>query len=244
MRRLLVGALASLALGGAAKSADYAIVDVAGTAMPWLWDDDAFNVDYQFGTQDGTGPAVFSLADFGIGEGDAFGLLFIGGMINAFGGDPEVTNKGYDYLTAFKNDALGSSDTVFPSYYLGGDYGTNDTAGVYLGSLVGAFATADGAVVSPFSLGRVNDDGSWLIGFSSSLGAGITHVQFGINDDIFADNTGSFQVCIDHADDTCFNRFYGGGGGGAVPEPATWAMMIAGFGLAGATFRRRRALSA
>jgi hypothetical protein len=27
---------------------------------------------------------------------------------------------------------------------------------------------------------------------------------------------------------------------GAVPEPATWAMMIGGFGLAGATLRRRR----
>ncbi|HEX7948029.1 MAG TPA: PEPxxWA-CTERM sorting domain-containing protein [Phenylobacterium sp.] len=29
----------------------------------------------------------------------------------------------------------------------------------------------------------------------------------------------------------------------AVPEPATWAMMIAGFGLAGATLRRRRSFS-
>jgi hypothetical protein len=28
----------------------------------------------------------------------------------------------------------------------------------------------------------------------------------------------------------------------AVPEPATWAMMITGFGLVGATIRRRRAL--
>jgi hypothetical protein len=28
---------------------------------------------------------------------------------------------------------------------------------------------------------------------------------------------------------------------GAVPEPATWAMMIFGFGLAGSLFRRRRA---
>ncbi len=35
-----------------------------------------------------------------------------------------------------------------------------------------------------------------------------------------------------------------GGRGGAVPEPATWAMMIAGFGLAGATLRRRRAILA
>lgn len=38
----------------------------------------------------------------------------------------------------------------------------------------------------------------------------------------------------------------GGGGGqtGAIPEPATWAMMIAGFGLAGAALRARRRLVA
>ncbi|WP_293907435.1 PEPxxWA-CTERM sorting domain-containing protein [Phenylobacterium sp.] len=29
--------------------------------------------------------------------------------------------------------------------------------------------------------------------------------------------------------------------GGAVPEPSTWALTIGGFGLAGATLRRRRA---
>jgi hypothetical protein len=33
-------------------------------------------------------------------------------------------------------------------------------------------------------------------------------------------------------------------GGGAVPEPASWAMLIAGFGLVGASARRRRALAA
>ena len=31
---------------------------------------------------------------------------------------------------------------------------------------------------------------------------------------------------------------------GAVPEPATWALMLGGFGLAGAALRRRRAASA
>jgi hypothetical protein len=32
----------------------------------------------------------------------------------------------------------------------------------------------------------------------------------------------------------------GGGGTGAVAEPASWAMLIAGFGLTGAAMRRRR----
>jgi hypothetical protein len=36
----------------------------------------------------------------------------------------------------------------------------------------------------------------------------------------------------------------GGGGGPAVPEPASWAMLIAGFGLVGALQRRRPALAA
>jgi hypothetical protein len=32
----------------------------------------------------------------------------------------------------------------------------------------------------------------------------------------------------------------GGGGQGAVPEPSTWAMIIAGFGIVGGALRRRR----
>jgi hypothetical protein len=32
----------------------------------------------------------------------------------------------------------------------------------------------------------------------------------------------------------------GGGAGGGVPEPATWAMMITGFAMIGAALRRRR----
>jgi PEP-CTERM motif len=43
---------------------------------------------------------------------------------------------------------------------------------------------------------------------------------------------------IDHMDFNTVN------GIGAVPEPASWAMMIAGFGLAGASLRRRRIKSA
>ncbi len=45
------------------------------------------------------------------------------------------------------------------------------------------------------------------------------------------DNGGSYRWLVDGSAVS---------GGGAVPEPATWALMIAGFGLAGTILRRRR----
>jgi hypothetical protein len=40
------------------------------------------------------------------------------------------------------------------------------------------------------------------------------------------------------------NRVIASVGGGAVPEPATWALMISGFGLAGSALRSRRRVTA
>ena len=63
--------------------------------------------------------------------------------------------------------------------------------------------------------------------FQLNTGA-LTPVQlhFGVSDGNFSDNGGSFEVTVSQA----------------VPEPATWAMMIAGFGLVGAGMRRRKAV--
>jgi hypothetical protein len=73
---------------------------------------------------------------------------------------------------------------------------------------------------------------------------GLTTLTFG--------NGGKLQV---HVYDTYFDGGIGGLNGdpgtvkgdfkllsNAVPEPATWAMMITGFGLVGATLRRRRSV--
>ncbi|WP_293676028.1 PEPxxWA-CTERM sorting domain-containing protein [uncultured Phenylobacterium sp.] len=265
MRRYLLGALAALAVGGSASAADYFVLDVAGTAMPWLWEDGGLNTDYQFGTQDGSGPAVFDFSNLGIGAGDSYGILFVGGLTSAFATDPVVNNNGYNGDTSpvfLANGDPGASGMLFPSAYLYfGERFEDDPMDdpdlgpilvgyedEYLNALVGAFTDSTGSVVSPFSLGTTYSGldrvpNGTLFGFSASLGAGITHVQFGLNDDIFADNTGSLQVCVDRGDDSCFRQFYGGGAG-PVPEPAAWAMMIAGFGLSGAMLRRRRTLFA
>ncbi|MFN3371698.1 MAG: PEPxxWA-CTERM sorting domain-containing protein [Sphingomonadaceae bacterium] len=52
-----------------------------------------------------------------------------------------------------------------------------------------------------------------------------------------------FQGGLDESwgiDNFALSAIFDSGGGGVVPEPATWAMMIAGFGLVGAALRRRR----
>lgn len=52
-------------------------------------------------------------------------------------------------------------------------------------------------------------------------------LYFGVTDGQYADNGGGFRITISQ-----------------VPEPATWAMLIAGFGMVGFAARRRVALAA
>jgi hypothetical protein len=54
-------------------------------------------------------------------------------------------------------------------------------------------------------------------------------LHFGVSDGNFADNTGAYTISLLQLD--------------GVPEPASWAMMITGFGLAGTAMRRRRVLT-
>lgn len=62
--------------------------------------------------------------------------------------------------------------------------------------------------------------------YSFILDTGLTvpgQLHFGVTDGKFSDNTGAFSLTI-----------------AAVPEPATWAMMLAGFGMIGFVARRRQ----
>lgn len=210
---------AALALAGATAAVPAGAIvfegSVAGTAMPSLWDDTTgFNAACRFAVGDGTGPLIINFGALGFSPGDPWGILWVGGLTNAFGGVPDADNGG-DFGSVFKNDVLGSSGEPFPSFYLPGEWGPpgDPIAGVYLNAPVGAFALSDGTVVAPFSLGTHYPDGARLIGVSTSYSPAFhgSRMQLGLNDDIFADNTGSLLVCVDRADDSCFRKCYGGG---------------------------------
>ena len=69
-----------------------------------------------------------------------------------------------------------------------------------------------------------------ISGFVFNLQAGVSY--FAVASGFENDDFGAYALTITGPGDITV-------GGNAVPEPATWAMMIAGFGLAGAAMRRR-----
>jgi len=212
---------AVLATAGAASAAD---LIVQATAGPW---DPTISDPYGVGDQ--TAPTTLA-----VDPGDSLTISYVSGLTSAFGGvPPTVDANGYVGLI-FGSGAscggppctgIGSSGTYLPSYYIDP---TNSGPQIALNALIGDFVNSSGAVISAFAPG----DGP----FDITAPAGAVAVQFGVNDDIFTydngkltvlDNTGSLDISVL-------------GSTAAVPEPATWAMMLVGLFSLGAAARVSR----
>lgn len=166
---------------------------------------------------------------FSYGVGDNLAPVAIGGFtpgetvtISATGLTSEFAFVAPDtdangFVSVFSSDQPGSSGTRFPGFY------TVDPANVYLGALIGTFADSTGAILgTPFFIG---------VGPTSVTAVG-EFLLLGITDDIYADNSGSLSVSVTAPSI------------GAVPEPATWAMMLLGFaGMGFMAYRRRERIA-
>ena len=135
--------------------------------------------------------------------------------------DVDFFNPG---VSAASNSLLSQPGNMAPlSVLLGGNADSiTFTSGSFEGGTVFAdFFSSTGALVATRSF---TGNGYSVYSFSG-LGTfrGIT----------FRNNTDSFGVRFQNFS---YNSVTGGGG---IPEPASWAMMIAGFGLAGTAMRRR-----
>ena len=101
------------------------------------------------------------------------------------------------------------------------DYGAYGP-GINFGELYGSFSATPTA------------GGLFVIGYGTTFTASASGILYGvINDSAYGDNPATPQ----------FNVTLSPAATGAVPEPASWAMMVGGFGLVGAAMRRRRAAS-
>ena len=87
---------------------------------------------------------------------------------------------------------------------------TNTGPDIWLAALIGTFTDSSGVIVgTPFAPG----DGP----FAVAVPGGATFLSLGVNDDIFSDNSGGWDIKV-------------AGIGSPVPEPSTWAMMLLGLG--------------
>jgi hypothetical protein len=196
-------------------------VAVSSEAPPWLWDA-TLNAGFGFGTNFIAGPTIIDAGALGFAPGDPLAIEVLSGATSAF-------PPAFPLVDANGNVVAPGAD---PNAYFGpindapGDSGKHFPSRYMptdwpenLMQLVGTFADASGAIVgSPFAIGS---------GRIVTVPNGATRLQLGVNDDFFGDNGGSLEVRV-----------------ALVPEPSTWLMLAAGFGLlAGVSIRRRRGAS-
>ena len=201
------------------------------------------------------------------GSAQATELLINGGFEDFNAGGADYYNIGVDHSTpaGFGWAVSGDVDLVtyggiYTSTTPAGGGGTQalDMVGYRDGSIEQAFATVIGQTYN-YSFDYSHNPGvtAGNMGFSIFGSSSLASASIFDNDlaltwthyaGSFVADSVSTLISFNSFDTCCAGGIYLDNvsvtTSGAVPEPATWAMMIAGFGLAGSALRRRRALSA
>ena len=254
MKRFLLCGVAALSLAAVAAPAlanQYAYV---AQNNPWGQTTNDAAMDSAFGAGNWDRLNSYSNAMFGGGysfifvdggdsNGSAFGSWLNGGGSTA--AESYVNGGGALFLNAAQNSGVSPIATGFGSQLNYTAYSSNATvnaAGILAGLSAGAGASFTGGYfshdsVSGGGLTSLIDGDVGVILAEGGFGAG--HLTVGGETTTNFHNGGDpFQLRVNELTHAAL-----GGTGGAVPEPASWALMIGGFGMAGAALRRRRAVA-
>jgi hypothetical protein len=152
---------------------------VVGTAWPWdpsLSGNAAYPIANGTGSSNGTAPIVVMTIPGSTITVNATGLVKAGGSFQSYG-----PNGGSYDVDAYPGT---SGSGAFPLQYVSGATGTGP---IQLVGLIGAFTDSTGTVIQPVAIGS----SATLVVPSLA-----TQLQLGTNDNIYADNIGSFIVTV------------------------------------------------
>lgn len=175
---------------------------VDGTRGPWTYSS-TLNSSFQCGSDSELPPTVFNASDgFDFAAGGTFTITYLSGTVSVGSGFPFTDANGDTSLAV--DNGPGSSGKVVPSFYMDAA-----TYPINLGELVGTFATSSGTIVgTPFKVGD---------SASVTVPAGATQLQLGVNDDIYGDNAGFYNVEVAGPTTPTVSS--------TVPEPTTWGSL-------------------
>ena len=211
--KIILAALASVL----AATANADTFNVGGASGPWQYVNGGLNTSFQYGVDDQSGPTVVSsIGGMAIGAGQRISVSYVSGTVNSASTGVSPNNSFVDAngIPSLPNpDASGPNEHgVCPSFYMGESVATP----IYVAELVGSFANSSGQIVgNPFALG----DGPSIL----SVPVGATQLQLGVNDNLYSDNIGSWNLDVEFA---------------PAPEPSTAAVL--GLGALGVWLRSRK----
>lgn len=154
-------------------------VPVSGNAGPW---DPIANSGFNYGMHDQALPSVLGAGSgMWFTSGENLTIEYLGGTV-AVGVNHPFQDAGGLRSIIYNNFA--NVHGVGPSFYM-----DPLSYPIFSGQLVGSFADANGTIVgSPFVIG--------LGPVSVTIPSGVSQLQLGVNDNLFADNIGSFTVQV------------------------------------------------
>ena len=162
-----------------------------------------------------------------------------------------INQPGVDYLPGVYKSTVGATTfgtVIVPASSLVLHPGPNNAGGSNLQSVYVAFKAATSGVYNYSAAFRVADTSPSGVGISSFTISGVTSLFSLSGSSPLFSTSGSISLAANEVFGFIVDKgsFYNNDSTAvdftisAAPEPATWAMMIGGFGMAGVALRRRK----